>query len=99
MYIPQLNRHLAVCGIQELNRMLDSEPHGFWHVVTVLDHGVAMPRLHRSASCLRLFAADERNPIRQPATGDPTSEMVRDFLNYADTTAPAPATCTLTVMV
>jgi predicted protein tyrosine phosphatase len=89
MIIQSLNRHLAICGLADVQRFLDPDP-GFWHVISIRDTVRPSPGFQRAAA-VHPFFFDDADVVDAGGGWVVMSEaQAREIWNVVDSSDVAP---------
>lgn len=83
MFIEELNRHLAVCSIPELPRLLDLDK-SFWNVVSIREPRVPKPVCLRNARRYVEVFFEDREDVPDFPSRPPRSEDVAGMFEFVD---------------
>ncbi len=83
MYIPELERHLAICGVRDLQGILRRDPR-FWHVVSIHDPTEPAPVILGARQVHRCAFFDVEDPTWAADVGAkaPHAQDVADIFRF-----------------
>lgn len=87
MLLPQLNRHLYVCGLNDVPQVLKRDP-GFWHVLSILEPTIPRQAFRQAKSVFHIAFYDIENPANSQGMRAACAEDVTQILAFIDALPP-----------
>lgn len=91
MLVPELGRHLSVCGIDDIPVMLKRDP-GFWNVISIRETSTVRPSFKGAKKVHHAIFYDIEEPNAPAAEGfrAPTEEDIQLALSFVDSVPAEP---------
>ena len=83
MLLPQLKRHLYVCGLNDVPQVLRRDPQ-FWHVLSILEPTIPRQRFREAKSVFHIAFYDVENPANAQGMRAACAADLKQILKFID---------------
>lgn len=87
MLLPQLNRHLYVCGLRDVPSVLKRDP-AFWHVLSILEPAIPRQSFRDAKSVFHIAFYDVENAENTQGMRAACAEDITQILAFIDSLPP-----------